>query len=231
MSLLFRLEFGVSTVRIDFLPEDDMLIRQRFQGVRCDHRDSGGPCLHLRLRPANCAAEARSGAGHSQDRQDRRAVLASGQRCSIRTTRIWVSLILDLLASGVSVLEEGLSGRSDRTIFDAAAREGRVLITLDHDFGNLIRFPPPDETGTIILEMAPSVSFPLLLDLARLVANELGRRFPRGRLWIVQPGRIRETRVTRIGHGMPMERFLKGRHGCMLRFSLEGCTAIGPLRK
>ena len=41
-----------------------------------------------------------------------------------------------------SVHGEGLSGRSDDAIYDACVRTGRILISLDLDFANPIRFPP-----------------------------------------------------------------------------------------
>ncbi len=90
-----------------------------------------------------------------------------------------------------TVFEQELSGEADSKIFAACLDEERVLITLDHDFGNLLRFPPSKSGGTVILEAPPSVSYSFLADLARMAARELKSRPVQGQLWIVQPGRIR----------------------------------------
>jgi hypothetical protein len=44
-----------------------------------------------------------------------------------------------------TVADQGLSGIGDRALFDVCAAEGRALITLDNDFGQVLRFPPPEE--------------------------------------------------------------------------------------
>lgn len=90
-----------------------------------------------------------------------------------------------------TVLEERLSGAADAAILAAATVERRALITLDRDFGNVLRFPPSDSYGIVILE-TPGLVAPESIDdrvrdfLAALENNELGRE-----LWIVEPGRIR----------------------------------------
>lgn len=91
----------------------------------------------------------------------------------------------------VGVHEEGLSGRPDPEILDACKREGRALIALDRGFGNVIRFPPEDFPGIVILELPDralehSIRLRLSEFLAVLVSRPLGRE-----LWIVEPGRIR----------------------------------------
>ena len=41
-----------------------------------------------------------------------------------------------------TVGDQKLSGAPDETIVAVCAAEGRVLITLDRDFGEVLRFPP-----------------------------------------------------------------------------------------
>jgi predicted nuclease of predicted toxin-antitoxin system len=41
-----------------------------------------------------------------------------------------------------TVLGESISGISDEGIFDACKKTGRILVTLDLDFANPLRFPP-----------------------------------------------------------------------------------------
>ena len=90
-----------------------------------------------------------------------------------------------------TVPDERLSGAADAAVLEAAVGERRVLITLDHDFGNVLRFPPEKSYGIVILE-SPGNTTPDSIDdrlhdlLAALEASELGRE-----LWIVEPGRVR----------------------------------------
>ena len=90
-----------------------------------------------------------------------------------------------------TVREQGLGGEPDRVIFQHCRAEGRALITLDHDFGNVLRFPPHESSGIVILELPPhappDVMRQRLLDLlAVLESSPL-----RNELWIVEPGRVR----------------------------------------
>ena len=138
-----------------------------------------------------------------------------GGRPCIKGTRIWVSLILDLLAEGMSepelrastrnsfrgraggdrlrggsvtrahrshrnrsrgvrlkldenigrrglellrtrghdvmtVWDQNLRGVTDEALFDICVAEGRALITLDRDFGQILRFPPETSAGIIV---------------------------------------------------------------------------------
>jgi len=42
----------------------------------------------------------------------------------------------------VAVIEAGLSGEPDDKVRAFAIESGRVLVTLDADFANILRFPP-----------------------------------------------------------------------------------------
>ncbi|MBN2492008.1 MAG: DUF5615 family PIN-like protein [Planctomycetes bacterium] len=53
-----------------------------------------------------------------------------------------------------TVREQGLWGAPDQEIFQRCQAEQRVLITLDHGFGNVLRFPPRGSSGLVILELA-----------------------------------------------------------------------------
>ena len=55
----------------------------------------------------------------------------------------------------LSVAEAGLSGQPDIIVRDFAIASGRILITLDSDFGNILRFPPGDTPGVIRLKIHP----------------------------------------------------------------------------
>ena len=61
------------------------------------------------------------------------------------------SLFVDAGQEAKTVLEEGLSGRSDEAIYAICVAERRILVTLDLDFSNPIRFPPAATEGIVIL--------------------------------------------------------------------------------
>ena len=51
----------------------------------------------------------------------------------------------------MTVRDQNLQGAHDETLFDVCAGEDRVLINLDHDFGQVLRFPPERGAGLVIL--------------------------------------------------------------------------------
>jgi predicted nuclease of predicted toxin-antitoxin system len=89
-----------------------------------------------------------------------------------------------------TVRSEGLCGADDAAIYDVCQRTGRVLVSLDLDFSNPHRFPPAPTEGIIIVRpprpVLPQVRATLAAALPQLKMRDL-----RGRLWIVEPGRIR----------------------------------------
>jgi predicted nuclease of predicted toxin-antitoxin system len=90
-----------------------------------------------------------------------------------------------------TVREQDLQGVTDQNLFEVCAAEGRALITLDRDFGEVLRFPPEKGAGIIILDVGPRASVQGIVDrlrdfLAVLVATPVA-----GALWIVEPGRVR----------------------------------------
>jgi predicted nuclease of predicted toxin-antitoxin system len=56
----------------------------------------------------------------------------------------------------ISVLEAGLSGATDKQVLCFAVENGRVLVTLDADFANVMRFPPEQTLGVIRLKVHPA---------------------------------------------------------------------------
>lgn len=89
-----------------------------------------------------------------------------------------------------TVKDEKLSGKPDQTIYQACIADGRILITMDLDFANPLRFPPAPTAGIVIVgPPRPVLSLirnTLVAALPTLKASDL-----RGALSIVEPGRIR----------------------------------------
>ncbi len=91
-----------------------------------------------------------------------------------------------------TVREESLSGAADEKVLEAAVSEGRILVTMDRDFGNVLRYPPEQTAGIAVISPAGRPSRKLLRALVEAFVEALQNRAIRGKLWIVEPGRIRE---------------------------------------
>ena len=90
-----------------------------------------------------------------------------------------------------TVRMQGLGGTKDENLFAVCAKEKRALITLDHDFGHVLRFPPEHSAGIVILETAPRARLDAILGRVRDFIGALSERPLGNELWIVEPGRIR----------------------------------------
>jgi len=91
----------------------------------------------------------------------------------------------------MTVREQNLQGSSDDALFVVCKDEMRVLVTLDHDFGQVLRFPPATGPGVVIIEIGPTGSNDALLGRLRDLLTMLDTQEVSGRLWIVEPGRVR----------------------------------------
>ena len=90
-----------------------------------------------------------------------------------------------------TVPEEDLGGSPDRSIFEVCQREQRALVTLDRDFGQVLRFPPHESHGIVVLALR---SHPTLEEVSARVADLIAalKSRPLGKeLWIVEAGRVR----------------------------------------
>jgi predicted nuclease of predicted toxin-antitoxin system len=90
----------------------------------------------------------------------------------------------------LTVQEQGLSGASDAQVATTAQREGYCLVTLDLDFANPLAFPPHLYAGIIVLRH-PKPTTKRLLQLVEQLTQVLRTENPKGRLWIIEPGRLR----------------------------------------
>jgi predicted nuclease of predicted toxin-antitoxin system len=91
----------------------------------------------------------------------------------------------------VTVANQGLRGTADEILFEVCGRERRALVTLDRDFGQVLRYPPAASAGIVVLEIGPRATHAALIDRVRELLILLGTRSPEGALWIVEPGRLR----------------------------------------
>jgi len=93
----------------------------------------------------------------------------------------------------VRVAQIGLSEASDEELLQVAQEQGRLLVTRDRDFGNLV-FLKLLGAGVIYLRMLASTQTPVHDELDRLLRtypqDELARAFV-----VVEPGRHRFRKV------------------------------------
>jgi predicted nuclease of predicted toxin-antitoxin system len=89
-----------------------------------------------------------------------------------------------------TVKSERLSGKPDDTIYETCCARGRVVLTLDKDFSNPFRFPPENTEGIIVLRV-PQPILPVVRATLASVLPLLKTQPIKGKLWIVEPGRIR----------------------------------------
>jgi predicted nuclease of predicted toxin-antitoxin system len=68
--------------------------------------------------------------------------------------------------------EEGLTGHSDREIWDAAQKESRFLITQDLDFSDLRQFAPGSHHGILLVRLRSPSRGELAARIAELFQSE-----------------------------------------------------------
>jgi uncharacterized protein DUF5615 len=79
----------------------------------------------------------------------------------------------------MTVREHGIQGADYDSVFRAIRTEDRALMTLDHDFGRVLRFPPETCRGIVILELPARATLKALLD-RRQMANLGALAYPNG---------------------------------------------------
>lgn len=90
-----------------------------------------------------------------------------------------------------TVALQNLCGTQDETLFATCAAEGRALITLDHDFSQVLRFPPARSAGLVLLELPARADPDSILNRLREFLAVLQTQTLGSELWIVEPGRVR----------------------------------------
>lgn len=89
-----------------------------------------------------------------------------------------------------SAVDLGLSGSDDSIVRGAAIKQDRILVTLDADFANLLRFPPAGTPGIIRLRIHPAIEEAIDTAL-RLAIPRLACMSLVGKLVVVDERRIR----------------------------------------
>jgi predicted nuclease of predicted toxin-antitoxin system len=91
----------------------------------------------------------------------------------------------------MTVRDQSLHGVSDNALFDICVAEQRVLVTLDRDFGQILRFPPETSAGIVVLDLGHRTTAQAILDRLNDFLDLTKTTPVDGTLWIVEPGRVR----------------------------------------
>jgi predicted nuclease of predicted toxin-antitoxin system len=103
------------------------------------------------------------------------------------------SLLTDRGHEADSVVAEGLGGATDGRLFAKCTEDRRVLITLDLDFADPLRFPPAGGPGIMVLRPRRN-TLAVISETLTAALPALERNRIEGALWIVEPDRIRVHR-------------------------------------
>jgi len=101
-----------------------------------------------------------------------------------------VSVLYRAGHEAATVRDQGLTGVDDQALYAWCKSEGRILVTLDLDFANVLRYPP-EPSGGIVVFRGPNDLLPTLRVLTETLIGALAKENPTGQLWIVEPGRVR----------------------------------------
>ncbi len=104
------------------------------------------------------------------------------------------SIVHKLRSLGHSILEArdvGLARASDEALFEFALRSKRLLITLDHDFGNITRFFIQKSHGVVVIYAAEMNRDEILNRIQYLFQTYFKHRNPQGTLFILEAHGVR----------------------------------------
>jgi predicted nuclease of predicted toxin-antitoxin system len=107
----------------------------------------------------------------------------------------FVDLLRTAGYDALSVHDQLLSGKSDDIVACVCRDEGRILVTLDLDFSDTRKYPPEEYAGLIVLRPARQSTDEFVALGNRLLLALLTEPI-QGRLWIVDPKRIRVRGVS-----------------------------------
>jgi predicted nuclease of predicted toxin-antitoxin system len=91
----------------------------------------------------------------------------------------------------LTVRDQQLQGSADQRLYEVCRAEHRCLVTLDLDFSDVLRFPPQQAHGIVVIRVPRNPTLPLLEQLIRQFLKSLETMAVEKKLWIVEAGRIR----------------------------------------
>jgi predicted nuclease of predicted toxin-antitoxin system len=86
--------------------------------------------------------------------------------------------------------DQDLVGAGDDRVLMVASEEGRILVSLDRDFANILRHPPEQAGGIIVIRLHEQ-TLPAVRSVATTLCELLTRETVQGRLWVIDESRLR----------------------------------------
>jgi predicted nuclease of predicted toxin-antitoxin system len=86
--------------------------------------------------------------------------------------------------------DQRLVGASDDRLLSVATGEGRVLITFDRGFANVIQHPPDATPGIVVIRLRDQ-TLPRVRQVASTSGSLLTTEPTHGRLWVFDESRLR----------------------------------------
>lgn len=103
-----------------------------------------------------------------------------------------IDLFLEAGHDIATVAEQELQGAADNRLINICRDEGRVLVTLDLDFSNVLRFPPEMYMVIAVLRVPNPVDLSSIHERIRVLLKGAKGEELAGRLWIIEADRIRQ---------------------------------------
>lgn len=91
----------------------------------------------------------------------------------------------------MTVRDQHLQGCAEERLYEVCRAEHRCLVTLDLDFSDVLRFPPRQAHGIVVIRVPHNPTLSLLEQLIRQFLQTLETMPLEKKLWIVETGRIR----------------------------------------
>ena len=91
-----------------------------------------------------------------------------------------------------TVFEQRLTSATDQQLFGVCVRERRLLVSLDTDFANPLRFDPLKSAGIAVLRVHSEPTRSELDDAVQTLLGALKYADPAAQLWVVGGRRVRE---------------------------------------
>jgi len=102
-----------------------------------------------------------------------------------------VGTILQQAGHQVAVArDQDLAGKPDDRVLEVASNEGRVLVSLDRGFANVLQHPPEAAAGIVVIRLDEQ-TLPRIQRVAETLGALLAAHPVEGRLWVLDESRLR----------------------------------------
>jgi predicted nuclease of predicted toxin-antitoxin system len=100
-------------------------------------------------------------------------------------------LLQSLGVDACDVRDVGLKGASDAEIFEYAQKEERVILTRDVEFGSIIKYPPQNHHGVIVIRLPNTYVRDQILLVIRKFFTKIGKEELTHKIVIVEADNYR----------------------------------------